>query len=101
MHTLYTAMNNFVHLIFIHNRAYENILTTKISRTTVEILALCYLVLRHNSDHNYIMYTVCVPCSRCKLHSKGPGQADRPSLLPHHLYRPCHVLLLPGGDAAV
>ena len=30
MHTFYTAMKNFV-----HNRAYENFLTTKISRTTV------------------------------------------------------------------
>ena len=28
-------MKNFVHLIFVHNRAYENFLTTKISRTTV------------------------------------------------------------------
>ena len=35
MHTLYTAMKNFVHLIFILNRAYEKILTTKISQTTV------------------------------------------------------------------
>ena len=35
MHTFYTAMKNFVHLIFVHNRAYEKFLTTKISRTTV------------------------------------------------------------------
>ena len=32
MHTLYTAMKNFV-----HKRAYENILMTKISRTTVYV----------------------------------------------------------------
>ena len=37
MHTLYTAMKNFVHLIFVHKRAYENFLMTKISRTTVYI----------------------------------------------------------------
>ena len=35
MLTLYTAMKNFVHLIFVHNCAYEIFLTTKISRTTV------------------------------------------------------------------
>ena len=35
MHTLYIAMKNFVYLIFVHNRAYEKFLTTKISRTTV------------------------------------------------------------------
>ena len=32
---IHTAMKNFVHLIFVHNCAYENFLTTKISRTTV------------------------------------------------------------------
>ena len=35
MHTLYTAMKNSVHLILVHKHAYENVLTTKISRTTV------------------------------------------------------------------
>ena len=32
MHTLYTAMKKIVHLIFVHNRAYEKFLTTKISQ---------------------------------------------------------------------
>ena len=42
MHTLYTAMKNFVYLIFVHNRAYEYFLTTKISRTTV--YSSCYSI---------------------------------------------------------
>ena len=44
MHTFYTAMKNFVHLIFVLNCAYENFLTTKISRTTVVYRSWAYQI---------------------------------------------------------
>lgn len=43
----------------------------------------------------------CFHCTRCPVHSEGVGETGRPSLLPHHLHCPRHVLLLSGGDAAV
>ena len=58
MHTLYTAIKNFV-----HNRAYEIFLTTKISRTTVHweqykfsCFVLCREVLNVNNMKNIFQF---------------------------------------------